>query len=108
MIGNRLTNQLVEVIKYTGNYTREQIERMAQKYSNSLNRHGANARIEVVLEYPKKLFRSGKFTKVGRPIIMFDPHDYDGAPVEEVDTFKSSVSAFHSFVEYFVFEIVTQ
>ncbi|GAM23039.1 hypothetical protein SAMD00019534_062140 [Acytostelium subglobosum LB1] len=73
-IGGRLKKTGVTEIKVNGNYTREQIERIAQD-SDTLARYGANARIEVVLDYGNKLYRSGRFTKVGEPIIMFDPHE---------------------------------
>ncbi|GAM24834.1 hypothetical protein SAMD00019534_080090 [Acytostelium subglobosum LB1] len=88
-IGGRLKKTGVTEIKLTGNYTRADIERIAQQDSNTLQRYGANARIEVVLDYGNHQYRSGKFTKVGEPIIMFDPHEYDGAPIAEPDTFKS-------------------
>ncbi|GAM21934.1 hypothetical protein SAMD00019534_051090 [Acytostelium subglobosum LB1] len=88
-IGGRLKKTDVTEIKMTGNYTRADIERIAQRDSNTLQRYGANARIEVVLDYGNHQYRSGRFTKVGEPIIMFDPHEYDGAPITEPDTFKS-------------------
>ncbi|GAM23477.1 hypothetical protein SAMD00019534_066520 [Acytostelium subglobosum LB1] len=88
-IGGRLKKTGVTEIKLTGNYTRADIERIAQRDSNTLQRYGANARIEAVLDYGNHQYRSGKFTKVGEPIIMFDPHEYDGAPIPEPDTFKS-------------------
>ncbi|GAM27854.1 hypothetical protein SAMD00019534_110300 [Acytostelium subglobosum LB1] len=88
-IGGRLKKTGVTEIKLTGNYTKADIERIAQRDSNTLQRYGANARIEVVLDYGNHQYRSGKFTKVGEPIIMFDPHEYDGAPIAEPDTFKS-------------------
>ncbi|GAM25408.1 hypothetical protein SAMD00019534_085830 [Acytostelium subglobosum LB1] len=88
-IGGRLKKTGVTEIKLTGNYSRADIERIAQRDSNTLQRYGANARIEVVLDYGNHQYRSGKFTKVGEPIIMFDPHEYDGAPIPEPDTFKS-------------------
>ncbi|GAM26648.1 hypothetical protein SAMD00019534_098230, partial [Acytostelium subglobosum LB1] len=87
-IRGRLKKTGVTEIKLTGNYSRADIERIAQRDSNTLQRYGANARIEVVLDYGNHQYRSGKFTKVGEPIIMFDPHEYDGAPIAEPDTFK--------------------
>ncbi|GAM25261.1 hypothetical protein SAMD00019534_084360 [Acytostelium subglobosum LB1] len=62
-IGGRLKKTGVTEIKITGNYTRADIERIAQRDSNTLQRYGANARIEVVLDYGNHQFRSGKFTK---------------------------------------------
>ncbi|GAM27646.1 hypothetical protein SAMD00019534_108220 [Acytostelium subglobosum LB1] len=62
-IGGRLKKTGVTEIKLTGNYSRADIERIAQRDSNTLQRYGANARIEVVLDYGNHQYRSGKFTK---------------------------------------------
>ncbi|GAM26753.1 hypothetical protein SAMD00019534_099280 [Acytostelium subglobosum LB1] len=88
---NRLNSIGFKQYRYNGNYTREQIADIAQKYSNAFYNKGANpnTRVEVVLRYPGNQFRSGRFTKVGERIDMFHPHDYDGAPIDEPDTFQS-------------------
>ncbi|GAM18414.1 hypothetical protein SAMD00019534_015890 [Acytostelium subglobosum LB1] len=88
---NRLNSIGFKQYRYNGNYSREQIEDIAQKYSNAFYNRGVNpnTRVEVVLRYPGNQFRSGRFTKVGERIDMFHPHDYDGAPIDEPDTFQS-------------------
>ncbi|GAM29377.1 hypothetical protein SAMD00019534_125530 [Acytostelium subglobosum LB1] len=84
----RLNSVGVTQLTFNGKYTRAKIENIAQQYSNALNKYGAKAKIEVVMAYPSYQFRSGIFTKVGEPVSLFDPHEYDGAPVPDVDSFK--------------------
>ncbi|GAM25033.1 hypothetical protein SAMD00019534_082080 [Acytostelium subglobosum LB1] len=62
-VARRLKKTGVTLIKMNGNYTRADIERIAQRDSNTLKRYGANARIEVVLDYGNRQYRSGKFTR---------------------------------------------
>ncbi len=72
--------------KFKGRFTREQIEKYAQKFSNDLAARGVEGKISVSLLYPENWY-SGYFTNFGEPIKLYHHHDSDRVE-EDPDQFE--------------------
>jgi hypothetical protein len=84
-------NKEVVMLKYkTGKYTREQIHKICQKYSNDLKEANFNGEIEVCLPYGKK-YKAGKFTEVGKPVNLWSFGLYKGDEEEDPEYYKDFI-----------------
>ncbi|GAM18373.1 hypothetical protein SAMD00019534_015480 [Acytostelium subglobosum LB1] len=71
----RLNNLDCQMRHYAGAYNRDTIRMIAQRLSDDLYHDGSAARLEVAIEYANRQYRSGKFTKAGDAISLFNPDD---------------------------------
>ncbi|GAM21514.1 hypothetical protein SAMD00019534_046890 [Acytostelium subglobosum LB1] len=89
----RLNNLDCQMRHYAGAYNRDTIRMIAQRLSDDLYHDGSAARLEVAIEYANRQYRSGKFTKAGDAISLFNPDEYDGKPLDDL-----TIKGFYIFI----------
>ncbi|GAM22189.1 hypothetical protein SAMD00019534_053640 [Acytostelium subglobosum LB1] len=89
----RLNNLDCQMRHYAGAYTRETIRRIAQQLSDDLYFDGSAARLEVAIEYANRQYRSGKFTRAGDAISLFNPDEAGGCDGKHNDCFYDCLKA---------------
>ncbi|GAM29220.1 hypothetical protein SAMD00019534_123960 [Acytostelium subglobosum LB1] len=89
----RLNNLDCQMRHYAGAYNRGTIRMIAQRLSDDLYHDGSSARLEVAIEYANRQYRSGKFTKAGDAISLFNPDEAGGCDGKHNDCFYDCLKA---------------
>jgi hypothetical protein len=88
----KIHNNSVVMTKYKAEiYTREQIKKIAQKYSDNLKKAKFNGKIEICLPYGKSKYKADKFTDSGNKVSLWSFDLYEGDKEEDPEFYKDFI-----------------